>query len=394
LTRAKPRAANRIASSVDPARILRLVAETVSQPTAPFREGAVIRHVLRFVAARPHLAVRVDRDGNLLLRRRAVRPSATPLVVVAHMDHPGFHAVRCEGRGRRFLVSARFLGGVRPEFFRGARVRFFDGEEAVRARVARVRRDAKGGELAVTLVAERAVSPGSFGMWDLPPLRAPRGGRGRLASRAIDDLVGVAAGLALLDAVDAIDPRRRVDVRALFTRGEEVGFVGALAVAGSRRLPRGARILSLEASRALANARQGDGPILRIGDRTSSFDDGLSRWMARTATALAGPKGDRFPWQRRLMDGGTCEATAFQQHGFRCAALCVPLGNYHNMGDDGRIRAETIDPRDAVGLVRLLEALVRNDADCPRRGAPDPLRRRLDDGLRRHRRALAGDPFA
>lgn len=383
-----------MSSAIRPARVLRQVARTLACPTAPFREGAVIREVLHFVGERPHVALRVDRDGNLLLRRRNVRPSATPLVLVAHMDHPGFRAVASRARGRRHLVSATFLGGVRPEFFRGARVRFFDPAGEVAARVDGVQRDRAGGGLTVLLVAAGPVTPGSFGMWDLPPFERRGPGGALLVSRAVDDLVGVAAALALLDAVDAIDPRRRVDVRALFTRGEEVGFVGALAVAGSRRLPRGARILSLEASKALPHARQGDGPILRVGDRTSSFDDTLLRWMARTATRLAGPKGNRFAWQRRLMDGGTCEATAFQLFGFRCAALCVPLGNYHNMGDDGRIRAETIRLEDVIGLVRFLEGLVRHDADCPRRGAIDPLRRRLDTGLRRHRRDLARDPFA
>jgi endoglucanase len=94
------------------------------------------------------------------------------------------------------------------------------------------------------------------------------------------------------------------------------------------------------------------------------------------------------------MDGGTCEATAFQQHGFRCAALCVPLGAYHNMGDDGRIRAESIRLSDLVGLIRFLEGLVRRDDDCPKPRARDPLRARFDTILRRRRRALAGDPFA
>lgn len=383
-------------SALRPREVLRLVERTLSQPTAPFREGAVIRHVLGFVTERPHLAVRVDADGNLWLRRRAVRPAPSPLVLVAHMDHPGFHAVTCRRGGAGHRVEARFLGGVRAPFFRGARVRFFARDGEVRARCLRVRASDGHGDPVVTLDAEAAVPPGAFGMWDLPPYRRRRvaGGDALIESRAVDDLVGVAASLALLDAVDRIDPAERVDVRVLLTRGEEVGFIGALAAATSGRLPAGARILSLEASKALPDARQGDGPILRVGDRTSSFDDTLLRWMGRTAARLAGPKGDRFRWQRRLMDGGTCEATAFQLFGFRCAGLCVPLGSYHNMGDDGRIRAESIREGDVLGLVRFLEGLVQGDADCPRRGAPDPLRARLDTGLRRRRRDLARDPFA
>ena len=205
-------------------------------------------------------------------------------------------------------------------------------------------------------------------------------------------LDAMASALAELDAVDEIDPRRRVDVRGLFTRAEEVGFVGALAVAQGRRLPRGARIVAVEASKALPSAPQGAGPILRVGDRTSIFDDALSRWLARVAGELE--RGGRFRWQRKLMDGGTCESTAFQLHGFRCAGMCLPLGNYHNMGERGRIAVETIRLSDLVGLVRFFEGMVRRDRDAPRRGGADPLRKRLDRTLSRGRAGLARDPFA
>ena len=381
-------------SEIRSARALAIARRTLSCPTAPFREGAVMAWVLAFVAARRHLAVRVDRDGNMQLSRQGVRRGASPLVLSAHMDHPGFRARTSRRVNGSWRVSARFLGGVRPEFFPGAGVRFFSTGGEVRAAVTRVRHDSATGELEVSLRASSEVPADAFGMWDLPAFRRAPRARGVLESRAIDDLAGVAAALAVLDAVERIDPRRRVDLRALFTRGEEVGFVGALAVARGRRLPPGARILSLEASKAFAHAPQGGGPILRVGDRTSSFDDGLTRWMARVAATLAGPRGNGFRWQRRLMDGGTCEATAFQLYGYRSAALCVPLGNYHNMSEGGAIRLESIHAADFVGLVRLLEGLVRHDDDCPRRGVTDPLRRRLEHGLRGRRRDLARDPFA
>jgi endoglucanase len=231
-------------------------------------------------------------------------------------------------------------------------------------------------------------------MWDLPAFRRdPRRGD-LLETRAADDLAGVAAILALLDVVERVDPRRRVDVRGLFTRAEEVGFVGALAVARARRLPRHTRLVAIEASKALPEAPQGGGPILRVGDRTSVFDDALTRWIARVGARLAEETRGRFVWQRRLMDGGTCESTAYQLYGYRCAALCLPLGNYHNMGERGRIAVESIRLGDLVGLVRFFEGLVRFDADAPRPGAPDPLRRRLEAGFRRARRELARDPFA
>ena len=54
------------------------------------------------------------------------------------------------------------------------------------------------------------------------------------------------------------------------------------------------------------------------------------------------------------MSGGTCEATPFQEFGYRTIALCVALGNYHNCGADNRILEEYVSMPDAQGLVRLL----------------------------------------
>jgi endoglucanase len=381
----------RVRSFVRPARVLALAARTMACPTAPFREGEVIAWVREWAARQPHLRLDADAHGNLSIRRRRVRATKTPLVLGAHMDHPGFRALRSVRAGKVHRVDALFLGGVRPEYFRGARARFDDGGEGVPARVEAVRPD-RSGELRVRLAARRPVAPGSFGVWDLPGFRRARGNSDLLETRAADDLAGVAAILAVLEQVDRIDPARRVDARALLTRAEEVGFVGAIAAAANGSLPTGARIVAIEASKALPHAPQGAGPILRVGDRMSVFDDGLTRWLARVATELAGPRGNRFRWQRRLMDGGTCESTAYQSFGYRCAALCVPLGNYHNMSERGRIEVESIRLSDLVGLVRFFEGMIRRDSDCPRAGATDPLRARLEGRFRKSRRSLARDP--
>jgi endoglucanase len=309
------------------------------------------------------------------------------------MVHPGFRALGSTRARGGVGVDAVLLGGVRPEFFPGARVRFHDGDVRVAARVESVRPDRATGELRARLATRKPVAAGSFGVWDLPDFRRAARDPDLLETRAADDLAGVAAILAVLEQVDRIDPRRRVDVRGLLTRAEEVGFVGAIAAARGGTLPRAARIVAIEASKALPHAPQGAGPILRVGDRTSVFDDGLTRWLGRVAAALAGPKGNRFAWQRRLMDGGTCESTAYQLYGYRCAALCVPLGNYHNMSERGRIAVESIRLSDLVGLVHFFEGMIRRDDDCPRAGAPDPLQTRLEKRFRRSRRSLARDPF-
>ncbi|MFL6712285.1 MAG: hypothetical protein ACJ8LN_05095, partial [Sulfurifustis sp.] len=40
-------------------------------------------------------------------------------------------------------------------------------------------------------------------------------------------------------------------------------------------------------------------------------------------------------YQRRIMDGGTCEATAATVYGLPAIGISIPLGNYHNQGLEG-----------------------------------------------------------
>src|SRR5215813_935096 len=99
-------------SAIRPARVLALAERTLSRPTAPFREGAVIAWVREWARSAPHLALRTDPVGNLELRRRGVPASRSPLVLAAHMDHPGFHALRSRATRSGVEIDARFLGGV------------------------------------------------------------------------------------------------------------------------------------------------------------------------------------------------------------------------------------------------------------------------------------------
>jgi putative aminopeptidase FrvX len=95
------------------------------------------------------------------------------------------------------------------------------------------------------------------------------------------------------------------------------------------------------------------GVILRVGDRTSIFDSTAMRFLGEVAAALQA-KDRTFQFQRALMFGGTCEATAFQEFGYQTAAVCVALGNYHNCHPEGRIAAEYVSLSDGCGMVDLL----------------------------------------
>jgi endoglucanase len=116
-------------------------------------------------------------------------------------------------------------------------------------------------------------------------------------------------------------------------------------------------VINLEASAAGPQAPQGRGPVIRVGDRTSVFDPAVTAVLTSQAQELTA-SDKRFRYQRALMAGGTCEATAFSALGLRAGSLCVPLGNYHNVDRRrGRLARETIDVDDWLGMLRLMLAV-------------------------------------
>src|SRR5205823_14043788 len=132
--------------------------------------------------------------------------------------------------------------------------------------------------------------------------------------RACDDLIGVATIMAVMS--ELARKRAEVNVIGLISRAEEIGFRGALAAMGTRLLPRNSLIISLETSRELPGVKMGEGVILRVGDKTSVFDSDAMRFLSEVATKLK-TRRKYFKFQRGLMAGGTCEATAFQEFGFQ-----------------------------------------------------------------------------
>ena len=75
------------------------------------------------------------------------------------------------------------------------------------------------------------------------------------------------------------------------------------------------------------------------------------------------------------MSGGTCEATAYQLYGYRTAALCVALGNYHNCGPDETIAPEFVAVDDVAGMIALMHAAATNESPADPHAA---LRERLE----------------
>ena len=280
--------------------LLALARSILAQPTAPFHEDAIRAEILMQLAQCPHVTAVQDDFGNVIACYRRGSGEAR-YAFAAHMDHPAY-------------VGEEFLGGVPAEYReKNPPLRDF----------------------------------GAFAMWDLPAFEVKDG---RIYSRACDDLIGCTAIVALFHELEKTGAE--ACVYGLFTRAEEVGFIGAIHLAQSGRLAKTLTVVSLETSSEKGGpAKMGAGVIVRVGDRTSIFDD------AATAALMDAAKQADIPVQRCLMSGGTCEATAYQLYGYRSAGLCVALGNYHNCGPDTQIASEFVSVEDVAGMVALMVAL-------------------------------------
>ena len=367
--------------------------EVTSLPTAAGREERVLAWIDAWLRPR-RSRVRVTRDdaGNVLILRKDMRRGDRPVLATAHLDHPAF-VVTAQGtaprrgtrtRGVRPIreLTLEFRGGVHDPYFSGARIEVIDmlgGRHGARIRSL----DAKAmpfKRVTATLDAPAragSIREGDIARWALPAPRIVRrempasssGDRSRtvrvIETHACDDLAAVAAACAAFDSLLSNRNARRFGI--LFTTAEEVGFVGAIHAARGGFVPRGARLICLENSRSFPHDSPiGAGAILRVGDRLSVFSphltNALSELYATHAKSVPG-----WAWQRKLMPGGACEATAFASYGIESTCLCLPLGNYHNMTDiDGvlagkrpaRVGPEFVSVDDFHGLVDMLRVAV------------------------------------
>lgn len=357
--------------------------ELTSIPTAAGCEQRVVRWIEQWVGERPNLSMTADAAGNLTIRCVNAPESDSPIYITAHLDHPAF--VIDDVMDSK-TIRASFRGGVMTPYFAGAEVVAITADDQRFNGRVRTHEPADPparvfAQCVIDLEDDASgLRPGDFVRWRLP---ASEIRDGCLHAPACDDL---AAAVAALAALDELRETHDTDVRVLFTVAEEVGFIGAIAACKLGTMPAGSRVIALENSRAMDGAKIGGGPIVRVGDRLSVFSNTLTSAICDAANRLAGV-GDRpvgtsdpaakptFKWQRRLMPGGACEATAFQAWGYDATCVCLGLGNYHNMGDLDRVQGamqndekdieapiapESISVDDFHGLIELLVACGRS----------------------------------
>jgi putative aminopeptidase FrvX len=353
---------------------LQTLARLCAIPAVSYHERPVA-DAIRGELEEARLDVQADGFGNLVatLGGDASKPGigGPGIAFVAHMDHPGFEVFPgSKADGANYV---RALGGVPVAALRRETpvlVVSPDGERTAATLHPVSDEEAQavgaGKDRLARLEASHSLSPGSFVVFDLPDFELDGA---VIRARALDDLAGCAAIVSALKRLALRVPER--PVYGVFTRAEEDGLIGARAMAGAGTLPPETIVVSVEASSVIPGVAQRDGPVVRTGDRTYSFDAGAEQVLVSAAKEL-GEQHERFKWQRALMSGGTCEATAFAVHGYATTGIAFPLGNYHNAttsipDPQGGIGAEYIAVADYLAGVDLIERSARatNNSESP-----------------------------
>jgi putative aminopeptidase FrvX len=383
-------------------RALETLARLCACPAVPYNEGLVAGAIHR-EGAESGIAVDADEFGNLVAR---LGPTGLPgIAFVAHMDHPGFEVFNSDepvtAAPLDGLVLVRALGGVPVASLKRPTAVLVVGPDGERHRATihplsdplseQASRSLGSKSDRLARLETSAAFPPDAAMqiiFDLPDFEFYED---LIRARALDDLAGCAAIVSALKRL--ADDDMEMAVYGVFTRAEEEGLIGARAMASAGTLSPETIVVSVEASPVIPGVEQGAGPVVRTGDRTYSFDAGAEQVLVQAAKGLGEDRGE-FPWQRALMGGGTCEATAFAVHGYRTSGIAFALGNYHNAttsiaDPEGGVGAEYIAACDYLGGVDLIERAARSNS-----AGENPLAARLrtapTDALARLRHS-AGD---
>ena len=329
-------------------------------------EGLVRDEVKRLLPkwAKPE----TDDAGNLILHvaTPAARVHTPSILVVAHMDEIGYEVKEILPNGRLAVESK---GGGNLDFYLGhaAMVHTAKGTDVPgvmelqdgwdqpgfkwprgRALLYRVDIGARSPEL----VSQMGVQVGDF---VTIPKRYRRLAGTRANCRSFDDRMGDAA---LISAAWALGPNLKDrDVTFVFSTGEEIGLVGAGAVAkrlaGEGKAPDYVFAVDtfvssdspIESPR-FADAKLGDGFVVRAVDNSNI----VPRNLVEKIVSLA--RLNRIPVQYGVTGGGN-DGSTYLRYGSIDVALGWPLRYSHSPG-------EVIDLRDLDALARIVAAVSRS----------------------------------
>ena len=311
--------------------MIELMKELCALPGPSGCEDAVRAFVLKRV--KPFAdEIRTDAIGNVMVFRTGRKALDRPVAVCAHMDEVGVIIKKITEDG---MLKFGFVGGVDPRVVIGRPVRFGDvpgviGIKAVHLTTAAERRTMpKTKNLYIDIgatsraAAEKLVSLGDYGVFDSAVVEF---GDGLIKAKAIDDRVGCAALLRLLE------DEPPVDTWFCFTVQEETGLRGAASMAFALD-PGFAMVLEGTTAADLAEVKGADAVCRVRGGVVLPFMDGATIYDAALFELLRDACIKRgIPWQTKTRVAGGTDAGRIHKSraGVRVCAAAAPVRYIHS----------------------------------------------------------------
>lgn len=305
----------------------------------------------------PHAhSVRTDALGNLIVFKKGKKSTGNKVMLAAHMDEVGIIITRITDEG---FLKFDFVGGVdrrvaigKPVAVGKNKVPGVIGLKAVHLVSREERKKVPKTEALYIDIgakdresAEKAVELGDYGCFVCQPEEF---GDGLFKARAIDDRVGCAVMLKLLEE------DLPLDVTFAFTAQEEVGTRGAFGAAFSVT-PEIALVLETTTAADLPGVEEhrrvccpGKGPVISYMDGGTIYDRELFRSLCRLS------EEDGIPWQTKEYISGGNDSRTIQRSraGVRVAALSAAVRYLHAPAGVG----STADFENMLKLARLFLA--------------------------------------
>ena len=332
-------------------------------------EGAV-RELIRPRAEAVADKVTVDKMGDLIALMQfgdLTAENRKKIMISAHMDEVGFMIADVRDDG---MLTFGCVGGIDPSVLAGRKVTvgnengFMNGvicSKAIHHKSPEERETPiKARKMYIDVGAdkkediEEKIAVGDFGTFDSEFYTFGNGGR-TLKAKALDDRMGCAAMLEIMDSLKLDAPKQNIDVYFCFTVREEIGYSGAGCVA-SKLHPDYAIVLESTAIGDLPEtepcrrvADVGKGGVISIADRSTIYD----RNFVDTAFDIAKQNGIAAQLKRYVSGGNDAGHIHKSDGGVKALALSVPTRYLHSPSC-----VATLDDYEAVR--DLAEAIVRN----------------------------------
>lgn len=320
-----------------------------------------VREVIRAKAEPYADSIRVDALGNLIVFKKGKKATGNKLLLSGHMDEVGLMITRIEDDGTLRFDS---VGGIDRRVLMGKRV--YVGEKEIPAVIGskpihltsadECKRVPKMDELYLDLgfenkeQAEELVSLGDIAVFDPECVEF---GDGLLKAKAIDDRVGCAVMLKLLEE------ELPMDCTFVFSVQEEVGTRGAFGYAFSVK-PEIALVVEGTTAADIPGTPEhltvcapGKGPVIPFMDRGTIYDRELFELLRKLA------EENDIPWQTKHLIAGGTDARTIQRSrtGVRVAGVAAALRNIHSAASVGAVA----DFENMLKLARLFIAAVAEE---------------------------------